>query len=150
GGVDVGALLQGTRHQRRPFFVRRRTMYWLEAFFLLRVRPSGLPQGLTGWRPPDDLPSPPPRGWSIGFMATPRVWGRTPFQRLRPAFPSLIRSASTLPTWPAVARQSSGTWRISPEGSRSRAMSPSFDISCTAAPADRAILAPPPGRSSMA
>src|SRR5688572_9997737 len=54
--VDEGALLQGTRHQRRPFFVRRRTMYLLEALLALRVRPSPLPQGLTGWRPPEDFP----------------------------------------------------------------------------------------------
>ena len=74
----------------------------------LRVRPSGLPHGDTGCRPPDDLPSPPPSGWSTGFMATPRVWGRTPFQRLRPALPSLISSCSELPTTPRVARQSIG------------------------------------------
>ena len=31
----------------------------------------GFPQGVHGWRPPEDLPSPPPIGWSIGFIATP-------------------------------------------------------------------------------
>ncbi len=40
-----------------------------------RVRPSGWPQGETGWRPPEVLPSPPPIGWSIGFIATPRTLG---------------------------------------------------------------------------
>ena len=32
--------------------------------------------------------------WSTGFMATPRVCGRTPFQRLQPALPILTRSCS--------------------------------------------------------
>ena len=41
-------------------------------------------------------------------MATPRVWGRMPFQRLRPALPILTSSASALPTAPTVARQSIG------------------------------------------
>src|SRR5690606_8227048 len=41
-----------------------------------------------GW-PPDARPSPPPMGWSTGFMATPRVRGRIPSQRLRPALPQL-------------------------------------------------------------
>src|SRR5205807_7705611 len=62
---------------------RRRTMSLSEAFGL-RVRPSFLPHGLVGWRPPLDLPSPPPSGWSTGFMATPRTLGRTPRQRFRP------------------------------------------------------------------
>ena len=50
------------------------------------------PVGLTGCRPPLVRPSPPPCGWSIGFMAVPRTWGRMPFQRLRPALPTTIAS----------------------------------------------------------
>src|SRR6202043_2228737 len=111
-----------------------------------RVRPSGLPHGLTGWRPPELLPSPPPSGWSTGFMATPRTEGRLPFQRLRPALPSLMLPCSALPTSPTVARQFASTRRISPDGIRSWAYPLSFASSCTLAPADRAILAPPPGR----
>src|SRR5689334_22167741 len=43
--------------------LRPRTMSLFEAFFRLRVfTPSRLPHGDTGGRPPDDLPSPPPRG----------------------------------------------------------------------------------------
>src|SRR5580704_17895591 len=105
---------------------RRRTI--IESDFLLRerVRPSGLPHGETGWRPPEDFPSPPPRGWSTGFMATPRVWGRLPFQRFRPALPILISSASALPTTPSVARQSIDTRRISVEGNRRVAKAPSL------------------------
>ena len=54
-----------------------------------RVRfPSvGTPHGVTGWRPPFVFPSPPPCGWSTGFMAEPRTVGRLPSQRLRPALP---------------------------------------------------------------
>ena len=56
----------------------------LEAFFLSRVLTpcAGLPQGVTGClRPTGDLPSPPPCGWSQGFITTPRLPGRTPIQR---------------------------------------------------------------------
>ena len=54
--------------------LRPRTMSLVDAFFWCRVfRPSGLPHGDTGGRPPELLPSPPPSGWSTGFMATPRT-----------------------------------------------------------------------------
>src|SRR5215208_2466095 len=33
----------------------------------------GWPQGVTGFLPPEVLPSPPPCGWSTGFIATPRT-----------------------------------------------------------------------------
>jgi Gnt-I system high-affinity gluconate transporter len=33
------------------------------------------------------LPSPPPCGWSTGFIATPLTVGRIPIQRFRPALP---------------------------------------------------------------
>ncbi len=82
-------------------------------------------------------------------MATPRVWGRTPFHRLRPALPREISSASALPTSPMVARQSIGTRRISVLGSRRVTKSPSLATSCTLAPALRAIFAPAPGFISM-
>src|SRR5687767_1958642 len=65
-----------------------------------------LPQGVTGWRPPEVLPSPPPCGWSIGFMATPRTTGLMPFQRLRPALPITTFWWSGLETAPIVAMQS--------------------------------------------
>ena len=68
-------------------------------------------------------------------MATPRVWGRTPFHRLRPALPSDTSSASGLPTSPTVARQSMGTRRISVLGSRRVAKSPSLATSWMLAPA---------------
>src|SRR4051812_32127522 len=120
--VDERPLLQTARHAypylRDPRVRRRRTMSFEDSLVLSRVRPSGLPHGDTGWRTPDVLPSPPRSGWSNGFMATPRVWGRLPFQRLRPALPILMSSASALPTSPTVPRQSIGTRRISVLGRR--------------------------------
>src|SRR5213596_2010787 len=86
----------------------------------------GSPHGLTGCRPPEVFPSPPPCGWSIGFIATPRTEGRLPFQRIRPALPQLMFDCSALPTSPTVARQRTSTWRISPDGIRSWAWVPSF------------------------
>ena len=63
-------------------------MYLFDALFFFLVRPSFCPHGLVGWRPPELLPSPPPSGWSTGFIATPRTDGRLRFHRLRPALPS--------------------------------------------------------------
>src|SRR5690606_21996721 len=82
--VDVRALLRGSAHGlvrtltqvvRLPR-LRPRTISLFDFFFRFRVfTPSGLPHGETGGRPPDVLPSPPPSGWSTGFMATPRTFG---------------------------------------------------------------------------
>src|SRR6185369_6240349 len=58
----------------------------------------GWPHGVTGFLPPEVLPSPPPCGWSTGFIATPRTFGLKPFQRERPAFPSDTFSCSMFPT----------------------------------------------------
>src|SRR5438105_1992451 len=54
---------------------RRRTMALFDALPRTRVRPplAGTPVGLTGCRPPLVRPSPPPCGWSIGFIAVPRT-----------------------------------------------------------------------------
>src|SRR3569833_14097 len=104
---------------------RRRTIIASDAL-RRRARPSGLPFGLTGRRPPDVLPSPPPCGWSTGFMTTPRTVGRLPRQRLRPAMPQLMLACSELPTSPIVARLRTATLRISPEGRRSWAYGPSL------------------------
>src|SRR5205814_3010904 len=110
----------------RPIYVvafprlRPRTMSFVECFFLCRVfLPSTLPQGLVGGRPPELLPSPPPSGWSTGFMATPRTLGRLPSQRDLPALPTDKSSCSELPTSPTVARQRPCTSRISLDRRRS-------------------------------
>src|SRR5664279_1297284 len=70
-------------------FPARLTMYFVEGFFLLRVLcpKVGTPHGVTGLRPGGVEPSPPPCGWSTGFMVVPRTPGRIPLQRLRPALP---------------------------------------------------------------
>src|SRR5699024_1299401 len=88
--------------------LRRLTMNLLVGFFVLRVlRPmAGLPQGVTGpGRPTGLLPSPPPWGWSLGFITEPRTVGRMPMWRFRPALPMWTFSWSRLPTWPMTAVQ---------------------------------------------
>src|SRR4030067_1283235 len=67
--------------------------------------PSGLPHGEHGGRPPELLPSPPPRGWSTGFIATPPTIGLLPSHRFLPALPMQMFSHYTLPNWPIVAIQ---------------------------------------------
>src|SRR5580658_5371164 len=94
----------------------------------------GLPHGVTGCRPPDVLPSPPPCGWSTGFIETPRLCGLLPIQRLRPALPSDTFSWSLFPTVPIVAIQSVETRRISAEGSFRSATPPSRETSCACVP----------------
>src|SRR5579884_2568285 len=71
------------------FFALRRETMNLSVRLLLRVlKPRvGWPHGVTGCRPPEVLPSPPPCGWSTGFMVTPRLCGRFPSQRVLPALP---------------------------------------------------------------
>src|SRR5215475_14347313 len=144
------ALLR-TAAQRFSFPRRRpRTINLSDSLCLRRVRlPSvGTPHGVTGCRPPFDLPSPPPCGWSTGFIAEPRTEGRFPFHRLRPALPPVTFSWSTLPTCPIVARQVRGTLRSSPDGSRSTPSPSSFATSWIPEPALRASWPPLPGFSS--
>src|ERR1017187_5720475 len=64
----------------------------LSVRLLLRVlNPRvGWPQGVTGGRPPEVLPSPPPWGWSTGFIVRPRLCGRLPSHRERPALPIVM------------------------------------------------------------
>src|SRR6266511_934737 len=118
--LDERPLLATSTHRFSLPRLRPRTINRSDSLCLRRVRlPSvGTPPGVTGCRPPFDLPSPPPCGWATGFIADPRTVGRFPRQRLRPALPPVMFSWSTLPTWPTVARQVSGTRRISPDGRR--------------------------------
>ena len=55
---------------------------------------------------------------TVRGVATPRTVGRTPRHRDAPALPNLRRLCSLLETSPSVARQSTGTLRISPERRR--------------------------------
>src|SRR3954467_298213 len=87
----------------------------LERVFLPLV---GKPHGVTGCRPPEVRPSPPPCGWSIGFIETPRLWGRRPIPPLRPALPIETFILSGLETAPIVAMQRPLTKRCSAEFKR--------------------------------
>ena len=83
-----------------------RTMNLSVALFLRVFLPLvGLPHGVTGCRPPEVRPSPPPCGWSTGFMVTPRLTGLRPSQRLRPALPIEVLAWSGFDTAPTVAMQ---------------------------------------------
>src|ERR1039458_1262251 len=58
------------------FLVLRVTIHLLVRLLLRVLKPRvGWPQGVTGWRPPEVLPSPPPCGWSTGVIATARLRG---------------------------------------------------------------------------
>ncbi len=89
----------------------------LDGFRRRRVLPplARTPVGERGVCPLD-RPSPPPIGWSTGFIAVPRTCGRRPSQRFLPALPRRIFMWSALPTAPIVARQAAGMRRTSPEG----------------------------------
>src|SRR5574341_2306651 len=63
----------GTAPSAYLLFVLLFRMYLLVALFFLVFLPSGGPHGEQPGRPPDDFPSPPPSGWSTGFLATPRT-----------------------------------------------------------------------------
>src|SRR6201991_3808389 len=102
-----------------PYFFRlwrlRRMNLLVDLFDRVFLPLVGLPQGVTGWRPPEVRPSPPPCGWSIGFMATPRTDGLTPSQRERPALPSEMFMWSGFDTAPTVAKHWAMTRRCSPD-----------------------------------
>src|SRR5215469_5740212 len=58
-----------TRGAASYFFSRLLTMKRSVCLLFRVLYPRvGFPHGVTGWRPPEVRPSPPPRGWSTGFM----------------------------------------------------------------------------------
>jgi len=136
-------------------FPRRlpRTMYASELLFFLRVRypsvgtPHGGPRGASGSR--SEAPRPRRAGGRPGFIAVPRVCGRTPCGACDRPLPIFTFWCSAFGrACRRFARHSARTMRISPYGRRSVAISPSLAISWTAAPAERAIWPPRPGCSS--
>ena len=69
--LDKRTLLQRSTH---GYLLLLRTIYFAVLLFLLVLYPFvGWPHGETGSRPPLAFPSPPPWGWSTGFMAVPRT-----------------------------------------------------------------------------
>src|SRR5262249_34199000 len=120
--VDERTFPNRTRHDVLVYFFRawrlammNLVVYLLRRAFLPLVRK---PHGVTGCRPPDVRPSPPPCGWSIGFIDTPRLCGMRPIQRLRPALPIETFMLSGFDTAPMVAMQRPCTSRCSAELSR--------------------------------
>ena len=117
-------LLQQVQVNKGPFLRERGMAYPLKLFatatydeFISTLVAAGLltfglnAHGVTGCLP-KLRPSPPPCGWSTGFIAVPRTVGRTPRQRAAPALPRTRSICSALPTSPRVARQSASTLRI--------------------------------------
>ena len=90
------------------------------------------------------LPSPPPWGWSTGFITTPLTIGRLPSQHLDPALPKFFWFTPTLPTCPTVAKQFLDIKRASPDGNLNVADLPSFAINFATAPAALANCPPHP------
>lgn len=87
------------------------------------------------------------------FIATPRVSGRKPSQRMRPALPRLRCWWSTLLTVPIAAQHSSPTYRTSPLPRRTWACLPVGELAemmRAELPADLARMAGPDGERVMA
>src|SRR6056297_3547901 len=86
-------------------------------FFLVLYPIVGLPHGVTGeGLPIGALPSPPPCGWSLGFITEPLTVGLIPICLFLPALPIVIFSLSIFPTCPTVALHSCPIILTSPEG----------------------------------
>ena len=112
-------------------------------FFQAQDNPAGF------FLPIGAFPSPPPCGWSTGFITTPLTTGRLPSQHFDPALPKLLSFTPTLPTCPIVAKQFWDIKRTSPDGNLNVADLPSFAISLATAPAALANCPPFPCVNSM-
>src|SRR5579862_9732134 len=100
---NEGTLFETTTHYFDP---RLRTIIFAVRLLRRVFLPIVIwPQGVVGGRPDVERASPPPCGWSTGFIAMPRTLGRLPMWRERPALPMTWFSCSTFPIWPIVARQ---------------------------------------------
>src|SRR3954464_5578716 len=115
-----------------------------DGFFFGRVFPplASTPRREHGSRPPAVRPSPPPIGWSVGFIVVPRLCGLRPFQRIRPALPMLMFMCSAFEHAPIVARHLFDTRRTSPLGIVSWAQSLSRAVRTAPHPALRQICPP--------
>src|SRR3989344_4163046 len=114
--------------------------------FLVFTPRVPLPHRFLGRRVPRMVrPSPPPYGWSTGFIADPRTVGRIPIQRERPALPITTRLCSSLDTCPTFAHALSEILRVSLAGS----FIVTYPASCASTtakdPADRTNTALPSG-----
>ena len=82
------------------------TIYLFDALFLFLVLTPRVffPHGDIGdGLPIGDLPSPPPCGWSLGFITDPLTVGLTPICLFLPALPHLTRLCAAFETSPIVA-----------------------------------------------
>src|SRR3989344_1774235 len=102
------------------YFILLRRINMPDFFFLFLVflPPVILPWAVLGLLVPRPcLPSPPPYGWSTGFIAVPLTLGLIPNHLLLPALPTLTSLFSSLETSPTEAQQVSRTFLTSEDGS---------------------------------
>ncbi|TYG74600.1 hypothetical protein ES288_D04G194700v1 [Gossypium darwinii] len=118
---------------------------WLRPASNLSELPSYYKTGKIKWT----LPSPPPWGWSIGFVTTPLTTGRLLSHHLDSAIPKIFWFTPTFPTCPTVAEQFLDIKRTSPEGNFNVASFPSFAISFAITPTALANCPPLPSVISM-
>src|SRR3989304_2617734 len=97
------------------YFLRFTINLSVALFFRVLYPLVGFPHGVQGCLPPEVFPSPPPRGWSTGFIATPRTWGLLPSHRDFPALPIETLIWSRFPTCPMVAIHFEWTILTSPD-----------------------------------
>ncbi len=89
---------------------------YIYSFFYFFFQVQDNPKGLWVFFYQLGLLSPPPWGWSTGFITTPLTTGRLPSQHLDPALPKLFWFTPTFLTCPTVAEQFLDIKRTSPEG----------------------------------
>src|SRR3989338_6246646 len=118
-------------------------------FFLVLTPRACLPHGVLGYFKPTPVrPSPPPCGWSTGFIDVPRLCGLRPNHRFLPAFPRFTILCSEFESAPIDANDVSLTLRISLDGMRNVVMPASCAKIWAAEPAERTNCPPLPGTIS--
>ena len=95
-----------------------------------------MPQGVTEDRPPELFPSPPPWGWSIGFIATPLTVGRLFNHLFLPALSIVLKNESSFEMVPIVAWHDSEMNLCAPELKTIRQYVGVVSINCALVPAD--------------
>ncbi|KAF5796783.1 hypothetical protein HanRHA438_Chr08g0368041 [Helianthus annuus] len=98
--IGIGNVLSSVNTQPGLFCSKK-----FPFFFIYRQHTLNS-QGVVGFfLPIGALPSPPPCGWSTGFITTPLTTGRLPSQRLDPALPKFFWFTPTFPTCPILFYQ---------------------------------------------
>jgi len=100
---DIKGTFQLERDIKNYIFLNKRLFLRSFLVFLVGVPFVNLPQGVTCATGGDPLPSPPPCGWSHGFLITPLTIGLKPKALFFPALPTEIELCNGLDTIPKEA-----------------------------------------------